>query len=146
MLTAALANLVLTFFLPPGALPIYPYADGSLTDLVQAGPPSVDKRFGFYLELDDATETGTLFVPTDLTLVQELVDGFSGLEVVVSDFDPTLPAGIEVPPLLGVLETDEGDFSYSIIDGGENSWWLAVIGDSIVVVPDTVAPVPRPRS
>lgn len=146
MLIAASINIVLTFFLPPSARPFVLSDDGSLTEMVQAGQPSVRERFGFYLELDDATEAGTLFVPTDFVLVEELIDGYSGLEVVVSDFDPSLPTGIDVPPPLGVLETEQGDFSYALIDGGDDVWWLAVTDDSIVVVPDTAAPVPEPRS
>ncbi len=146
LLTAALANIVLTLFLPPTARPIVVYEDGSLTDLIHAAQPSVNRRFGFYLELDDATGSGTLFVPTEVALTEELVDGFSGLDVVVSVFDPSLPPDLEVPPPLGVLETEDGDFSYSLIEGSDDVWWLAVTDDSIVVIPNMVAPVPEPRS
>ncbi len=139
----AVVNIALSAFLGPSALPIRPHDDGSLTELVHTEQPSLDRRFGFYLELDDATDPGTLFVSEENTVIAELADGFAELEVVVADFDPTLPPGIEPPEPLGVLETDDGDIPYSIIRGDGNVWWIADAGNAIVVVPATVVPVPE---
>ncbi len=147
LVATALVNLALTFFLPPSSQPLRLHADGSLTDLVHAEQPSVDRRFAFYLELDDATDGGVLIVPVDSFVDRDLVQGFAGLEVEERDFDPTLVSGsVALPPALGVVETDEGDLAYTIVAGDGDTWWLAITEGGIVVVPESVAPVPEVRS
>jgi hypothetical protein len=141
---AALANLVLTFYLPRPALPIRGNADSSLTYLVHHAQPSVDRRFAFYLELDDATDGGELVVPVDSGVAPELVDGFAEMEVVERDYDPVglLPDDLVVGPPLGELETEEADLLYWIVEGDSDLWWLAATDEGIVIVPETVAPAP----
>lgn len=139
----AAVNIALSVFMSPSAQPIRLHDDPSLTDLVHIEQPSLDRRYGFYLELDDATDPGTLFVSGEDMVIVELVDGFAGLEVVVADFDPTLPADVDIPDQLGVLETEDGEIPYSIIGGDGDVWWLAETGEGIVVVPAGVVPVPE---
>jgi len=140
---AALANLVLVFYLPPSALPLLLHNEGSLTHLVHTEQPSVNRRFGFYLELDDATDGGELVVPIDSFVNPDLAEGFADFEVVERDYDPSLlPDAIAVLAPLGTVETDDGDLPYSIIRGDDDLWWLALTDDGVVVVPESVAPVP----
>jgi hypothetical protein len=141
---AATANLVLTYYLPRPALPIRGSADSSLTHLVHHAQPSVDRRFAFYLELDDATDGGELVVPVDSGVVPELVDGFAEMEVVERDYDPvgSLPEDLIDGPPLGEFETEEADLLYWIIEGDSDLWWLAATDEGIVIVPETVAPAP----
>ncbi len=147
LVATTLVNLALTFFLPPSAQPLRLHTDGSLTHLVHAEQPSVDRRFAFYLELDDATDGGVLIVPSDSFVDRALVRGFAGLEVEERDYDPTsVPGSVAVPPSLGVVETDDGDLAYTIVAGNDDTWWLAITEDGIVVVPESVATVPEVRS
>jgi len=140
---AALANLVLSSFLPLSALPLRPHADGSLTHLVHTEQPSVDRRFGFYLELDDATDGGELVVPVDSFVDPDLAEGFADFDVVERDYDPSLlPDGLAGGIPLGTVETEHGDLPYSIIPGDDDVWWLAVTDEGIVVVPESFAPPP----
>ena len=141
---AAMANLVLTFYLPRPALPIRGSADSSLTHLVHHAQESVDRRFAFYFELDDATDGGQLVVPVDFAVARELVDGFAEMEVVERDYDPmgSLPEDVIVGPPLGEFETPDANLPYWILEGDSNVWWLAATDEGIVIVPETVAPVP----
>lgn len=137
--------MVLTPFLPRASWPIRPHADGSLTHLVHTEQPSVDRRFAFYLELDDATDGGVLVVPVDSFVDPELVEGFAELEVVVRSYDPAIPSSIAEPPQLGVVETGNGDLPYSIVPGDDDLWWLAITADGVIVIPESAAPVPGGR-
>jgi hypothetical protein len=147
LVATALVNLALTFFLPLSSQPLRPHAEGSLTYLVHTEQPSVNRRFAFYLELDDATDGGVLIVPVGSFVDGDLVRGLARLEVEERDYDPTLVSGsVAVPPSLGVVETDDGDLDYTIIPGDDDTWWLALTEGGIVVVPESVAPVPEVRS
>jgi hypothetical protein len=147
LVATALVNLALTFFLPLSSQPLRPHAEGSLTHLAHTEQPSVNRRFAFYLELDDATDGGVLIVPVGSFVDRDLVRGFTGLEVEERDYDPALVSGsVAIPPSLGVVETDEGDLAYTIIPGDDDTWWLALTESGIVVVPESVAPVPEVRS
>jgi hypothetical protein len=140
---AAVANLTLTFFLPRSALPIRFHEDGSLTELVHTEQRAVDHRFGFYLELDDATDGGTLIVPVGSVVDPELAEGFAGFDVVERRYDPTeVTSDITSAPQLGVLETDRGDIPYSIVAGEDDLWWVALAGGTLYIIPEQVAPVP----
>ena len=147
LVATALVNLALTFFLPLSSQPLRPHAEGSLTYLVHTEQPSVNRRFAFYLELDDATDGGVLIVPVGSFVDSDLVRGLAGLEVEERDYDPTLVAGsVALPPSLGVVETDDGDLDYTIIPDDDDTWWLALTEGGVVVVPESVAPVPEVRS
>lgn len=140
----AVVNLALTPFLPGSAAPIRTHRDGSLTELVHTEQRAVDRRFGFYMELDDATDGGTLVVPMGSFVNPELAEGFAGLEVEEVDYDPRAGA-VSVPdsPESWLVETESGDLVFSIIPGYDDLWWLAERpnGD-VVVVPDSVLPAP----
>jgi hypothetical protein len=147
LVATALVNLALTFFLPLSSQPLRPHAEGSLTHLVHTEQPSVNRRFAFYLELDDATDGGVLIVPVGSFVDSALVRGLADLEVEERDYDPTLVAGsVAVPPSLGVVETDDGDLAYTIVAGDDDTWWLALTDGGIVIVPESFAPVPEVRS
>ncbi|HEX2404847.1 MAG TPA: hypothetical protein VHM29_09100 [Acidimicrobiia bacterium] len=142
-LTAAV-NLALTPFLPGSAAPIRAHRDGSLTELVHTEQRAVDRRFGFYMELDDATDGGTLIVPAGSFVNPELAEGFAGFEVEQVDYDPRVAAN-SVPdsPESWLVETESGDLVVSIVPGNDDLWWLAERpnGD-VVVVPNSVVPAP----
>lgn len=140
----AVVNLALTPFLPGSAAPIRTHRDGSLTELVHTEQRAVDRRFGFYMELDDATNGGTLIVPMGSFVNAELAEGFAGFDVVELDYDPAAGAtGVPEVPEQWLVETESGDLVFSIIPGNDDLWWLAERpnGD-VVVVPDSVAPAP----
>jgi len=143
LLMTAGTNLILTLFLPMGSQPVRLHSEGTLTYLVHTEQPSVDRRFAFYLELDDATEGGELVVPVDSFVDPDLAEGFAGFVVIERSYDPrSLPEEVTEPPSLGEVETDDGDLKYSIIPGDDDLWWLAYSESGVVVVPDSVAPVP----
>ena len=140
----AVVNLALTPFLPGLGAPIRTHRDGSLTELVHTEQQTVDRRFGFYLELDDATDGGVLVVPEGSFVNAELADGFAGFEVVEVAYDPTT-GGTNIPETAEswLLETASGDVTISIVAGDDDLWWLAERpGGEFVVVPNSVAPAP----
>jgi hypothetical protein len=145
----ALANLVITFFVPLGAQSIRFHEDGSLTHLVHVEQDSVDYRFAFYLELDDATDGGTLIVPVGSFVIPELAEGFADFDVVERDYDVTdpLPDDLDSGPTLGLVETDEEGslLPYSIVTGDGDVWWIAQTADGILVIPASAAPPPVAR-
>ena len=131
-----MVNLVLLYILPISARPIRTHEDGSLTALVHVEQRSVNRRYGFYLELDDATAGGVLVVPPTSLLRVELIEGFSGMVVVEKDYDPQefdgLP-GLGDP--LGLISTDRGELPYWIVPGTDTEWWVVHANEGIVVVP-----------
>jgi hypothetical protein len=142
-LTAAI-NLAVTPFLPGSGAPIRFHRDGSLTELVHTEQLSVDRRFGFYLELDDVTDGGILIVPMGSFVNPELAEGFAGFDVVEVDYDPRA-GGDNIPdsPESWVVETESGDVSVSIVAGDDDLWWVAERPDGeFVVVPNSVEPAP----
>lgn len=140
---ATLANVVLTFFLPRASLPIRLHNDGSLTHLVHTEQPSVNRRFGFYLELDDATDGGVLVVPIDSFVDPSLAEGFAAFEVIECDFDPgAIAEDVAGQAPLGEVETENGNLPYFIIPGQGDLWWVALTNRGVVVVPESVAPPP----
>ncbi|HEU4915900.1 MAG TPA: hypothetical protein VFV13_04990 [Acidimicrobiia bacterium] len=144
LVLAAVVNLALTPFLPASGAPIRNHEDGSLTELAHVEQRAVDVRFGFYLELDDATDGGVLVVPAGSFVNHELAEGFADFEVVEANYDPTSEASeFGSAPVIGLVETSAGDLSYSIIPGEGDLWWLAQPAEGhVVVVPESVAPAP----
>ena len=142
-LTAAV-NLALTPFLPGSAAPIRTHRDGSLTELVHTEQRAVDRRFGFYMELDDATDGGTLIVPAGSFVNPELAEGFAGFAVEEVDYDPRAGAdSVPDSPESWLVETDAGDLVFSIVPGNDDLWWLAERPNGeVAVVPDSVVPAP----
>jgi hypothetical protein len=140
----AVINLALIPLLPRSGFPIRGHPSGSLTDLAHVEQRAVDVRFGFYLELDDASDGGVLVVPAGSFVNSELAEGFAGFEVVEMEYDPTIGASeLTGFPEIGLVETDSGDLAYSIVPGEDDLWWLAQPAeDRVVVVPDSVLPAP----
>ena len=140
----ALVNFALIPLLPRSGVPIRGHADGSLTELAHVEQRAVDVRFGFYLELDDATDGGVLVVPVGSFVNTELAEGFADFEVVEMDYDPaSVPPDLAGLPEIGLVETEMGDLRYSIVPGESDLWWLArPAEDHVVVVPDSVVPAP----
>jgi hypothetical protein len=145
LILAAVLNIGLTVgWLPHEAWPIRLHENGSLTHLVHTDQPSVDLRYGFYLELADATEGGTLVVPTDSFVVPELAEGFADLAVVEADYDPAtpLPDGFDKGEPRGEVAVGEGEIPYWIVGGEGDVWWLVHSDGGVVVVPASVVAVP----
>ena len=139
------ANLVVTSFLPRPARSIRRHADGSLTHLVHTDQSTVDRRYGLYLELGDAADGDVLLVPLDSLIVSDIAEGLAGVTVEERDYDAgTLPVEAEpAGPPLGVFTTERGDLPYWILPDNEaDRWWLAQTSEGIVVVPESVAPLP----
>lgn len=145
LVLTAVINLAPTPLMPRGAVPIVAHEDGSLTYLVHVEQTSVDRRFGFYLELDDATDGGLLIVPPDSFVVPELAEGFADFEVTERNYDvsASLPTEVDDIEAVGLVETDEGDLTYSIVSGAGDVWWLAHREGGVVVVSESVVPVPE---
>lgn len=140
------ANLVITQFLPRPARSIRPHAEESLTYLVHIEQSSVDRRYGLYLELGDAADGDVLVVPLDSPIVPDIAEGLSGVTVVERDYDASgLPAEAEpIGPPIGAFATENGDLPYWILPDAEaDRWWVAETNEGIVVVPESVAPVPQ---
>ncbi len=144
LIASALVNLTLTPFLPSMGLPVRSHPDPSLTYLVHDEGISLDRRYGFYMELYDAARGGTLTVPLGSFLSEELIEGSAEMTMLESDYDPSvLPAeAFPTGPPLGLLETPDGDLPYWILSGPAEEWWLAMREGRIVVVPGTVVPGP----
>ena len=137
-------NIALTPFLPGLGAPIRTHRDGSLTELVHTEQRAVDRRFGFYLELDDATDGGVLVVPRGSFVDPELAEGFAGFEVVEVEYDPRA-GGTNIPESSEswLVETESGDVTISIVAGEDDLWWLAERPNGeFVVVPNSVEPAP----
>lgn len=140
---ATVANIVLTFFLPGPSLPIRLHDDGSLTHLAHTEQPSVNRRFAFYLELDDATDGGVLVVAVDSFVDPDLAGGFADFDVIECEFDPgPIAEEIAGQDPLGDVETENGNLPYFIIAGQGDLWWVAITDEGVVVVPESVAPPP----
>ena len=147
-IATALINLALTPFLPSMGLPIRTHPHPSLTALVHDEGISLSRRFGLYLELDDRVGGGTLIVPTGSFVSQELVEGLAGMTFVERDYDPSVVPAAALPtgPPLGLLETDDGDLPYFILEGTSDTWWVGVDGGRIIVIPQDLAPPPSEES
>jgi hypothetical protein len=143
-LAAALANVALTPFLPGVSLPLRVYSDPSLTYLVHQEGASLDRRYGFYMELGDAAGGGTLVIPHDSVISAGIAEGLANLTVEERSYNPArlpaklLPSG----PWLGLFETSDGDLRYWILPGAGPVWWLAITDQGLIVVPEELAPVP----
>lgn len=145
MVVAVALNLAVMWRFPVSS-PLVRYQSGSLTDLAHDNQRSVDRRFAFYLELDDRTDGGTLVVPDPSPVNPDLVEGLAGLRFEKRSYDPDAVPD-SVAPLfapLGELEVGDGVVAYSILPGepGETRW-VGRIGGGLIVIPESVAPVPE---
>lgn len=142
----AAANLVAHVFVPLTAQPLRLHDEGSLTYLVHTEQRVVDLRYGFYEELADVMAGQTLLVPEGSPVDMDLASGLSGVTVVIGDFDPAAPSVAELidnEEPIGLLQVGEGEVPYWILAGADDQlWWLALAGGGIVVVPESVEPVP----
>lgn len=141
----AAGNLILSAFLPRSAQPVRLHDDGSLTHLVHSEQRSVDRRYGIYLELGDAMAGQVLYVPEDSMLEADIAQGLSDVTIIERAYDPTnVPLDVvpEGEPL-GLFQTNAGELPYWIVpDGGDARWWLARSSEGILIISESVAPVP----
>lgn len=117
---------------------------GSLTHLVHTEQPTVDRRYGIYMEMADALGGSTLVVPEDSALSGDLARGLANVELEERDYDATDVSGVvlEGEPL-GSFQAGDERVPYWIVSDGEGTrWWLGQTSEGIVIVPDTVAPRP----
>lgn len=142
----AVANFTVHVFLPGSAQPIRPHSQGSLTHLVHTEQRTVDLRYGFYEELADISTGETLVVPERSALDADLLEGLSGVTVVVGDYDPSTMSDVDLvgdAEPLGLLRVDGEDVAYWILPGsGDHRWWETHTNDGIVILPESVAPIP----
>lgn len=140
--TLGVFNLSTCVALEPRYQPIRVHDDSSMTHLVHVEQTATDRRYRFYYELGDVAAGQTLQA-LETPIVAWMTRGLSEVELVVADYDPTLPpqAVPEGEPL-GVMENEHGVFPYWILPG-EGSRWMGHYQDGIVIVPESVADVPR---
>jgi hypothetical protein len=115
-LVAAL-NFGIGLFVPASGRGIWAKADGSLTHLVHTDQDTVDRRYGFYMELGDAAAGSTLFVPTGSPVDADVAAGLSGVVVVEEQYDAT-----RIP--------------------SAGYWWLGRGSGGLLVIPESTAPRP----
>jgi hypothetical protein len=125
------ANLVLTTSLRDGHMSIRLHDEGSLTHLARAEQRGTDRRYGFYLELGDATIGQPLRAPESAPFVAWMIQGLSEVELQVSEYDPSAlpPEAVPSNEPLGVLETPDGNVPYWILPGdGPGGWAFTKAG------------------
>lgn len=144
----AVANLVVDGFLPPTSRMLQAHDSGSLTHLVHTDQRTVDRRYGFYMELGDAMSGKTLVVPQnvdDVDLV--LARGLSDVEVERGSYDLSDVPNRIVPdhePLGLHQADDEEPLAYWILRSDDaERWWLGRIEEGLVVIPESLESVPR---
>lgn len=143
--TAALVNLAVNVFVPAASQPVRFHDSGSLTDLVHTDSSSVDLRYGIYMEVADTMGGGTLVVPEESPLNVDLLQGLSGVVVEERDYDPSdLPSDLVSRGFpLGSFQFGDETLDYWIFPGGGvGQWWLAQDADGLVIVSESVAPLP----
>lgn len=142
----AILNLGIGLFVPAAGRGIWAKADSSLTHLVHTDQNTVDRRYGFYMELGDSAGGSILFVPPGSPVDPDVAAGLSGVEVVEDQYDAgeipstAQPAGEPI----GQFSTNEGDVPYWVLEGGESEayWWLGRTAEGFVVIPESAAPRP----
>jgi len=129
----------------PLSSPIIPAESGSLTHLAHVAQRSVDRRYAFYLELDDQTDGATLILPDPSTVNTRLVEGLAAMTLEIRSYDPTaIPEGL-VPrgEPDGELENDDSVVRYWILPGErDDPRWVGRFSGGLVIVPVSAAPVP----
>jgi hypothetical protein len=146
---AGLINLGFSVGAPLLGSPIRQHAEGSLTHLVHTEERPVDMRYGFYLELGDVADGGTLVVPPLSPVQADLARAISNVTVIVKDYEPTpmSPGAFPNEDPLGHLSVDDQDLPYWIYPSeGEDQWWLARFRDGLIVIPEAMEQVPRSSS
>jgi hypothetical protein len=146
LIATVVVNLAMSRrYVPPSGHPIRTTAGPELSALVRASQPLTRDLYLLYADLADVAAGSVLVVPDGHTLDHRLVRGIGGMTVEVRDYDPTVDDGafdLSTRPLGGVV-TPGGVVDYWIVPGSAGVWWLGRIGDSgIVIVPESVAPVP----
>lgn len=146
LVVTALANLVANEFLPDSAQSFRLHQSGSLTHLVHTEQATVDRRYGIYMEMGDAMAGGVLFVPSASEVDPDLAKAFSDVRLKEREYDSRdVPADLlpEGEPL-GVFQAGDDRLPYWILtDGGDTTWWLGRSPRGLVIIPESVAPVPK---
>ncbi len=141
----ALANVAATPFLPSSAKPFRPHSSGSLTHLVHTEQRTVDLRYGIYMELGDVLAGETLYVPEESPLSADLAAGLANVTIEELDYDRADLS--DVPPRgqpRGSFQSGDERIDYWIVPNGTDAaWWLGQNSEGIVIVSESVAPVPR---
>jgi len=149
LVLAILGNLVASGFLPASAQAFRRHDSGSLTHLVHTEQRSVNLRYGIYMELADALAGGVLFVPEGSALNADLARGLSNVTVKERDYDPGDLSADLVPAdePLGRFEADDEELPYWFLSGDNDlRWWLGHTPEGLVIIPESVAPVPEAGS
>jgi hypothetical protein len=142
--SVAVINLSISTWIQPRGAPIRLHDEGSLTHLVHFEQRTTHRRYGFYMELGDVAAGQVLRVPEGAPIEVWMTSGLSGVELQVSEYDPSAlpPEAIPHGEPLGVLSTRRnGDFPYWILPG-DGPWWMGYHQDGIVIVPHSVAQPP----
>jgi hypothetical protein len=144
----ALANLVANESLPKESQTFRRHDSGTLTHLVHTEQRTVDLRFGIYMELADALSGQTLYVPEESPLSADLALGLADVTLKTSDYDPADLSGVPArgEPLGSFQDGDERPDYWILSDGIEAGWWLGQDTDGIVIVSETIAPIPESGS
>jgi len=139
----ASVNLMISTWLETQGTPIRLHDDGSLTHLVHLEQRTTDRRYGFYLELGDVAAGEYLRGPEGSPIVAWMTRGLSSVEFQVTDYDASAlpPEAVPRDEPIGVMATPDGEFPYWILPG-DGPRWMAYHKDGIVIVPDSVAPMP----
>lgn len=143
LVATAVANVAFTPFVPAQSQPIRFHADGSLRGLIASERESVTVRYSIYEDLRLLAADGTLVVPAGRRILDEyLVGGMSLMSVEVIDYDPeTSVAGAAAAT--GPSDATATIDSYTILAGDADRWWVAIDGSTLVIVPESVAPIPE---
>lgn len=144
LLATAVANVAITPFYPEQAQPVRWHGDPDLSHLVETERESVDLRFGFYEDLRAAAAGGALIVPPGSIVDPHVADGLSLLDVVERDYDPAIDStGLPDPVAKGLHDGSGADVAYEVLPGIAVVWWYAIDGDVVVIVPESLIPVPE---
>jgi hypothetical protein len=144
LVIGTLANFVAEPSLPQGGRAVVVKADGSLHHLVHSGQRSIAQRYGLYFDLR-SVDGGALVSFRRSGVNQKLLGAFGGMEMRVVDYEP---AGHSLPPLgepTGEFDTeDRRRVSYWLVVGiPGDTYWLAEHEGGLVVVAESVAPLPE---
>lgn len=145
LVATSLANLVLNEFLPVTSKSYRFHESGSLTHLVHTEQSFLDLHYGIYPEMGGVMGEATLVVPGGPEIDGHSARGLAGVMVVEREYDASdvperaMPAG----PPIGPIQVGDDLLEYWILPGeGDQRWWLGRIPEGMVLIPESVAPVP----
>lgn len=150
LIAATVVNLgMMERYLTPSRLPILTNASPALSALVQASQPHTRAHYQLYVDLADVAEGATLVVPAAALLDHRLARGLGRVRVEVRDYEPAVTdAPVDLPARpMGLVATPIGALNYWLIPGlPGDTYWVARLDRSVVVVPSSVLAVPEASS